>query len=1313
MGPSQSVTDDAKPLSPAQQRFWVLEQLHPHSAVHNVALGLRWTKQLDRAALDTAIGEVIKRHEILRSQFRSIDGTPVQMAGPLPALSSSPVNLRHLSEADREARLSQLAQQEISTPFDLSRGPLLRALLFQLTDQEQVLLIVTHRIVCDSASLKLLLAELHSLYTAGSNQSIPVEQSIPTPGFATPAPVQAADMLFWKNQLAGAPASVDLATDRQRPAVQTFGGASQKMLIEGSLADELRSLSQGKDTSLFNTLLAAYAVLMYRYSRQEDLVLGTRVAGRTQPDSQKVIGPLENMLALRISVSEEMTFFDLLTRTRDVVQAAFAHENVPFDTVVRELHLERDMSRHPVFQVTFSMQDADTAKLEPAATWFEVANPQEQFDLSIDVAEKNKQVEVRFGYNSDLFEASTITRMMGHFRNLLESAANNPTMPVSRMPLLSSAERQRLIVEWNDTRVPYPPVECLHEFFEQQVERTPGAVAVTHNGQSLTYRELNERANSVAHYLRKQGVGPEVLVGICVERSLEMMVGILGILKAGGAYVPLDPAYPKDRLAVILEDAKVRVLLTQERLIDMLTQQSAHLVRLDSAWPVIAEESTVNPPRSATRKNLDYVLFTSGSTGRPKGVALEHRSAVIFVHWARQVFLPEEIAGTLFSTSISFDLSVFEMFVPLSMGGTVIIAQNALELPELPAAADVTLINTVPSAIAALIRMEGVPPSVRVVNLAGEALLSRLAQQIYQETSVDKVYNLYGPTEDTTYSTYTLVPCGGEVTIGKPLFNTQTYILDQSRQVVPIGVPGELYLAGDGLARGYFGREDLTNERFVPNPFSDGPDARMYRTGDLSRFLANGEIEYLGRIDNQVKIRGFRIELEEIETVLSHQPSVESVVVIAREDIPGDKRLVAYVVPSGNSISAAVLQDAIRVKLPEYMVPSAFVELKQLPLSPNGKINRRMLPAPSISTMERTEIIEPRNDLERTLVKIWEKVLGVNKIGVRDDFFDLGGHSLMAARVLTEVEKATGKDLQLSTLFRGATIESLARIIREQDESSDPVVMEIQRGREGRLPFFAIVPPGEESLGYAMLARHMGPGQTVYKIQGHAPVTNGKRPYTEEEMRALCDEYIAAMRSVQANGPYCLGGLCDGAHIAEQIVVRMEASGQRVGLFAVFDTWVLQHSQNRLLWKIYYYGQRLQEMRNLSLSKRLASYKRVAENKVQNLVGSKPVRVDWRETYWPESFTPPRFQAPVILFKRPKQPFYYINDPQMGWGARSEAGVEIHEVDFHHSEILREPHVAIFGKELAECIRRLSSGPPSALDNHNSLAMAAPGQQRS
>ena len=1306
-------------LSASQQRLWVLERLHPRNPAHNVFCGLRLTGQLDTQRFGHSWLEIVQQYDILRTVFHAVEGIPQ----PVVLRSCSPLlitlDLEGISPKEREHRLSQLAREEARRPFDLSTGPLLRASLWRVTSSEHVFLLVAHRIACDEASLRVLLHQLALGYEAGPNGEtaavlapIQYRESVSRQGVVSEAQIS-----YWKRQLAGAPARLDLPIDRSRPPEQTFEGASQGFVIGNTQLEQLRNLGRIHGATLFTILLAAFKVLLSRYGREEDLVVGTLVSGRDDPRYANLVGPIENIVALRTDLSGRPTFTELLTRVRDVTEEAFSHQGVPFGVLLELLPLERDLSCNPVFQVAFNHRQAPVKSCWVGGISvgaLEVDSGTELFDLSLNLTETADSIAGRLSYNVDLFETTTIVRMVEQFSTLLTRIPDNSSRRIFDISLLSESERCKIMVEFNATATDYRRDLRIHDLFEEQAERTPEATALICADERLTYRELNSRANRVAHYLREQGVGPEVLVGICVERSIDMLVGILGILKAGGAYVPLDPSYPKDRLAAILEDAKAPILLTQEGAVKMLPDHAARIVRLDADWPEIATQPATNPVSEVTSTNLGYVLFTSGSTGRPKGVALEHRSATIFIQWAREVFLPEEIAGTLFSTSMCFDLSVFEVFVPLSMGAKVIIAENALALPKLPAAREVTLINTVPSAIAELVRMRGIPGSVQVVNLAGEALSTALAQQIYEQSGVRKVYNLYGPTEDTTYSTYTMVTRGGEVTIGRPLPNTQVYILDENRQLLPIGVPGELYLAGDGLARGYFGREALTNERFVSNPFANQPGARMYRTGDLARFLADGNIQYLGRIDNQVKVRGFRIELGEIESVLATHPSVQSAVVIVREDTPGDKRLVAYVIPSGKSISRGVLKDLVRLRLPEYMVPSAFVEIETLPLSPNGKINRRLLPAPDWPTTDGERVVHPRNDLESTLVRIWQTVLGIPNIGIRDNFFDLGGHSLMAARTLAEVERVTGKEIPLSALFRGATVESLARLISEHEHARDPVVMEIQHGDNSRLPFFAIVPPGEESLGYAMLARHMGPAQTVYKIQGHAPIVGSERPYSKKEMQDLTDEYIAAMRTVRPHGPYCLGGLCDGTHIAEQIVLGLEAQGEQVGLFAIFDTWVMQHSQIRWLWKVDYYRQRIRQMRGMSLRERLASYKRVAENKVDNLLGTKPARTDWQETYWPEGFVPARFRAPVVLFKRPKQQFYYINDPLMGWGSRSEGGVEIHEIDFHHQQILREPHVRQFGETLAAWLARLSrrNAQQASSGDHQPVPSTIPVQVR-
>ncbi len=1284
-----------KALSIAQERLWVLERLYSGSPAQNVSYGSRLTGALDVDRLERAWKEVVQQHEILRTAFQSIDGVPRVFS---VASSSAQINTRDLGDVsppEREVNLMQLARDEARRSFDLSHSPLLRASLYRLSRAEHVVFVVAHRIVCDNASLAILLRETALRYEALTGDKVrTAPQTMQYSEFVSRQGKASEEQIaYWKQQLEGVPASLDLPIDRSRPAEQTFSGASHTFSIAKSEVEQLRNLGQSHGASLFVTLLSVFNILLSRYSRQDDVIAGTQVSGRTGPEVEKVVGPLENLLVLRTDLSGNPTFVDLLVRVRDVVAAASAHQDVPFEVLLEQLPLDRDLSRNPLFQAAFQLHQFHLDKLwsaEVSAVPFEIESGIERFDLSLDLTELSDSIEAKLSYNTDLFEKTTVVRMAGHFCTLVAGTAADPTNRIFDLQLLGEAERNKILIDFNATARDYRRDLCMQDLFEQQAARTPEATALICQHERLTYGELNSRANQLAHYLRGQGVGPEVLLGICFARSIEMLVGILGILKAGGAYVPLDPAYPQERLAAIVEDAKAPILLTMRSLTNVLPAHGARLICLDADWAQISEQSAKNPERNVAPSNLGYVLFTSGSTGRPKGVALEHRSAATFIQWAQEVFLPDEVAGTLFSTSICFDLSIFEIFVPLSMGGKVVIAENALALPKLPAAREVTLINTVPSAIAELVRLEVVPASVRVVNLAGEALPTSLAQRIYDKTTVSKVYNLYGPTEDTTYSTYTLVPRGAEVTIGRPLPNTQAYILDESRQLLPIGVPGELYLAGDGLARGYCGRDDLTKERFVPNPFAKQAGARMYRTGDLARFLADGNIQYMGRIDNQVKLRGFRIELGEIEAVLTKDPRVQSAVVIVREDNPGDKRLVAYAVPSGASIPGAELKDLVRKRLPEYMVPSAFVEMKALPLSPNGKINRRLLPAPDWAAAESGDVVEPRNELEATLVRVWQSVLHVPNLGVRDNFFDLGGHSLMAARVLSEVEKITGKELPLSALFRGATVESLAQLITQSQDTSDPVLMEIQHGESSSIPFFAIVPPGEESLGYAMLARHMGPEQKVYKVQGHAPVLDGKRPYSRQEMQALTDEYVAAIRSARPHGPYCLGGLCEGTHIGEQIVLGLEAQGEEVGLFAIFDTWVLEHSQRRWLWKIHYYGRRLREMKTPNLSARFASYQRIARNKVDHVLGKSAPRRDWSQVYWPEDFTPARFRAPVILFKRPKQQFYYIKDPQMGWGARTRSGVEIWEMDFHHLEILREPHVRKFGEILREAMGRVS-----------------------
>jgi amino acid adenylation domain-containing protein len=755
------------------------------------------------------------------------------------------------------------------------------------------------------------------------------------------------------------------------------------------------------------------------------------------------VGYFSDPVVLRANLSGNPTFKEFLAQIRGTVFRALRHQDYPFPLLVEQLDANRDLSRPPLFQVAFTWQkhrwyetasnfsseQGKNVSMKPYSSGLQRGSV---LDLNLQIEEVGSSLVANWQYNTDLFDAATVSRMAGHFQTLLEAIVANPEQRVAQLPLLTEAERNQLLVEWNNTRTEYPQDKCIHQLFEEQVERTPDNVAVVFEDQKLTYWELNTRANQLAHYLQKLGVGPEVLVGICVERSLFMVVGLLGILKAGGAYVPLDPEYPKERLAFMLEDAQVSVLLTQQTLVETLPQHSAQVVYLD-ADEFSAGEGVDNPTSKAKSTNFAYVLYTSGSTGKPKGLAIEHRSTVALLSWATAVFSREQLAGVLASTSFCFDISVFELFVPLCCGGKVILAENALHLSSLPAADEVTLINTVPSAIAELVRAKGIPDGVSTVNLAGEALPQRVVDLLYQQETIQEVFNLYGPSEDTVYSTYALVRRDSQKAppIGRPISNTQTYILDAYQQPVPIGIPGELHLGGAGLARGYLNRPELTEEKFISHPFNNEPGTRLYKTGDLVRYLADGNIEFLGRIDHQVKVRGNRIELGEIESILGQHPNVREVVVTAREDVPGDKRLFAYVVPNQEQATTPRdLRHFLKDKLPNYMMPSAFVVLDKLPRTPNGKVDRRALPVPDKARPDLEEtFVAPRTPVEEVLVGIWAEVLRLDKVGVQDNFFELGGHSLLATQVISRVRDAFSVELSLYSLFEAPTISSLGEKI--------------------------------------------------------------------------------------------------------------------------------------------------------------------------------------------------------------------------------------------------------------------------------------------
>ncbi len=1042
------------PLSQGQKSLWFLHQMAPESGAYNVWGAVRIEADLNTAALRDSYQTLVDRHPALRTTFSAKDGEPIQLIHDRMKLWFHEEDTTNESEAALTKRMAL----ESRRPFDLENGPLIRVYLFKRSEQEYFLMVVIHHTVVDLWSMVVFVEELGKIYPA-LQQGVPIE--LPPVAFdfadfvrwqhemlASPR----GDQLwsYWQEQLSGELPTLHFPTDRPHPPQQTFVGAARYFYLDRKLTQQVKDLGRAYNATPNMTMLAAFQMLVHRYSGQDDIIIGSPVIGRTRPEMARIVGHFVNPLPMRSNLSGDPTVKEFLGQVRNTVLKVFEHQDYPLALLTARLQPERPFGRQPIFQVMFVFQQPHLLDEEGlAALSINQAGGQmklgeltlkpislergfAQFDLTMIIAEFDGQFHGLLEYNTGLFDEETVVQISDDFLCLLESIVDNQDQRVSQVQFISERQRRQL-AQWNDTAADYRRTGLLHELFEAQAERTPNDIALVFADSKITYRELNRRANQLAHHLRSMGVGIETLVGIYIERGIEMIVGMLGILKAGGAYVPFDVHYPPDRIRFMLEDSGVRVLLTQQHLVDSLPQHEAQVLCLDSEWKTIAKQSVANPAATTSAQNLAYVIYTSGSTGLPKGVAIAHQSAFGLVSWARTVFSSAELAQVLASTSICFDLSVYEIFTTLASGGTIVVATDALEIPSLLKTQPVTLINTVPSVMTELLRLQGVPESVKVINLAGEPLTSALVEQIYKQTKAAKVWNLYGPSEDTTYSTFALIEQGAAraPVIGRPIANTQAYLLDKNLQLVPRGASGELYLGGEGLARGYLHRPELTAERFLPNPFSDQPGARMYRTGDVARYLSDGNLDFLGRIDHQVKIRGFRIELGEIETVLLKHESVLDAVITVREDVPGDKRIVAYVVLRQEATTTVEeLHIFLARKLPDYMQPSAFLLLPSLPLTPNGKVDRKALPAPDRRPRQfETDFVAPRTETEQTLSGIWTDLLRIDEIGVHDNFFKMGGHSLLATQLISRVRTTFNLELPLQVVFERPTIAAMAEEI--------------------------------------------------------------------------------------------------------------------------------------------------------------------------------------------------------------------------------------------------------------------------------------------
>ena len=1041
-------------------------------------LVIRLKGDLSLVALMNSLNAIVRHQEVLRTHFKVHQGKPFQVIEDA-VIDLPQDDLSSLAAEDLDREIRAQVDAEASRRFDLSTGPLLHSRLLRLSDREHVLLLTMHHIISDGWSLGVLFRELGNCYTAFNMGEQPefAELPIQYADFAAwqrqwlSGEVLATQQAYWQQKLADLE-TLNLPTDRPRPTIQTYAGAYESMKLDAGLSRQLEVLSKREGVTLFMTLLAGFAVLMHRYSGQDDVAIGSPIANRNRSELEGLIGFFINMLVMRLDLSGTPGFRELLSQVQETAMGAYKHQDIPFEKLVELIQVDRDRSRNPLFQVQFALQNApieplqlEGLTLEPSSTEIRAT----RFDLECNIWTRGEELDVVFIYNTDLFDADTVQGMLRHYRNLLRALVTEPERPIALAPMLDVDEKYLLLEQWNQASVDYRRDITLNRLFEAQVECRPDALALEFDGEALSYCELNTRANRLAHYLQANGVGPEVMVGLCMERSLDLIVAILGILKAGGAYVPLDPKYPRQRLGFILEDCAAPILVTQSSLQAVLPDYRGKLVSLDADWPAIEKQDSLAPTSEAGAGNSAYVIYTSGSTGQPKGVVVTHDNITrLFAATEQWYGFNERDVWTLFHSS-AFDFSVWEIWGALLHGGRLVVVPYEISrspdlFHEMLADAGVTVLNQTPSAFRQLIvadedKATASLSALRLVIFGGEALDPQSLGPWFEKhgESQPQLVNMYGITETTVHVSYrpltSSVVANSASVIGRAIPDLQIYILDRHLQPVPVGVPGEMYVGGAGLARGYLNRPELTAERFIAHPFSDQSGARLYKTGDLARYLADGDIEYLGRTDYQVKLRGFRIELGEIESLLCQHSAVREAVVLCRNDAAQGQRLVAYVIPKGSEdIEVADLRVHVRQQLPEYMVPSAFLVLESFPLTPNGKLDRRALPEPESERQSGEVFVEARTDLERQLVAIWREVLGVSQIGIHDNFFVLGGHSLMATQVRYRVLEQMNIDLKLSDLFDYPTVVELSQKLeminwaneaKNEEESSDREVFRI------------------------------------------------------------------------------------------------------------------------------------------------------------------------------------------------------------------------------------------------------------------------------
>ncbi len=1302
------------PLADAQRRIWFLEQLEGTGGAYNMHAVYRINGGLDTAVLERCIREIMERHEPLRASFWLKDGRPVQRFSDEAVFSLRVQELSGLAPEELAAQLDEQIEKEVLKPFALDKPPLMRLLLLRVKGRAHTLVLVIHHLISDDWSMQRLVEELNSLYSAYSRNQPATLPVLPMRyrdfALAQGKRGHESDLEYWKSELKNAPALLDLPLDHPRPLAQTFRGSSLGFQVDADLSERLKQLGRQGKATLYMSLLTAFSILMYRYSGQTDIVLGTPVANRSRREQEPIIGLFVNTLAIRIDLSGDPGFLPLLKRVRKRCLGAFAHQQAPFERLVKMLDPARDMSYSPLFQVMFIQRNAPEAATPPSRPNFvpsERRSYSAKFDITLYVEEHQEGIGILLEYNTDLFEPATIHRLGGHFLTLLRSIVQQPELPISRLPLLSPGELDRLLVDWNATESDYPRDRALPSLLAEQAQRTPEAIALVFGKQRMTYRTLDQRANQLARHLLSLGAGPEVLVALCCERNLGVVVALLAILKSGSAYLPLDPGYPRERLDFMLADSGTRFLLTEQSVAAKYTPSNVQTICMDRDQAEIALQDSSEPAAVVSCDSLAYVIYTSGSTGRPKGVQITHRALNNFLFSMRQRPGLDSSDRLLALTTISFDIAALEIFLPLLCGAQVLLQSRdtAVDARRLMVCLpEATVMQATPATWRILLAAgwEGLP-HLRAL-CGGEALSHELAERLLGKCG--ELWNLYGPTETTVWSTIARVTSpspGGKapMTIGRPIANTRIYILDRQMQPTPIGVPGELFIAGEGLARGYLNRAELSAERFLHCPFTQFPGSeadhaeRMYRTGDLVRYRDDGEIEFLGRIDHQVKLHGYRIELGEIESALTKHVGIRQCVAIVREDQPGDQRLVAYLLAESPDSPPEVfeLRTFLRRSLPVFMVPNVFAYVDAFPLTPNGKIDRGKLPAPEVVRTESdSRLSMPRDDIEMHLKTIWGQVLQCDKVGLQDNFYALGGHSLTAVSLMAKIRQRFGRELSLASLFQGPTVEQQASLLRRNLVAQDTTLMEIQPSGT-HPPLFAVHPIGGSVLCYAGLAQRLGSEQPFYGLQavGLAP--------GDWTIEGMSGSYLGAIRAVQPQGPYRLCGWSLGGVIAFEMARQLRLAGEDVALLALLDSRLPPVKAQELdqagmvlalaehLGKLHGYdlGLRADELRHLDPRRRLGLLLRVARRHGILAPETSPEQLDGllatfsRCMHALERYRIRPYQGKLTLF-------------QTGEAGLAEDWrdlvdeIEVHGVPGDHYSMLSEPHLSHLSRQLREVL---------------------------